>query len=168
MMATLHRRLRLAGWVLAMLMIGAPRVAEAQRAEPEAHGNMERGVHPLVVVAGAAGGSTRVTVLLPRTEGGTQVASYQGELRYDGGEITPTRVEFPSGVAGSWNLTSPGRIRFAGASVDGIGEGPMVTLHVRAPRAVQASDFNSTLEELSLHGQPGRVNPPVTAVKKTP
>jgi hypothetical protein len=77
------------------------------------------------------------------------VSSYQGELRFDPEALSVVAGKFPEGVMGAWNEVEPGRIRFAGVSINGLGDGAALQLTVQAKRALLAADFHVAMEEVT-------------------
>lgn len=107
-----------------------------------------RGIHPLVVLAGSAGDTARVELRLLQVEMEAEISSYQGELAYDTTRLAFAGAEVPGKVMVAWNPVAPGRVRFAGASLDGMGEAPMVVLRF-IPRGLVGADlFKLRLEEV--------------------
>lgn len=106
------------------------------------------GIHPVLVVTEQGGGEASVTLQLKRVQVQQQVASYQGELTYDAAALTLRDAAVPAGISGMWHEPEQGRIRFAGAAVDGLGEGAVLTLRFATRERVEAADFSIGMEEL--------------------
>ncbi|HLM66639.1 MAG TPA: hypothetical protein VK358_03885, partial [Longimicrobium sp.] len=107
------------------------------------------GIHPQVQVGPRTGDSVTVQLLLQRVEVTSRVSSFQGELTFDPGQVSVGGATLPNGVVGAWNQPQPGRVRVAGAAVDGMDDGPVLTLRVAAPATVDASAFQFTVEEVT-------------------
>lgn len=137
--------------LLALLVVGCGNtLAPVQPGESASRRGT--GIYPTVVVAPSNDGTTRVEIRLERVGIDSRIAGFQGELAYRAGEITIVRAELASGAAGSWYHSAPGRARFAGAALDGIGDGALVTFYVTQARAVRASDFALEIDELTSAG----------------
>jgi hypothetical protein len=119
--------------------------------EPQSAGVLQGlgpGIHPVVVLAAQSGSTADVQLHLRRVQVEAGIASYQGELTYDTGSLTLRSAELPRGITGAWNQTAPGKIRFAGAALDGIGDRPVLVLHFNTRREVGAADFGVKIEEV--------------------
>ncbi|HEX7243688.1 MAG TPA: hypothetical protein VF263_25600 [Longimicrobiaceae bacterium] len=126
------------------------------------------GIHPVIVLAGEGGGTAVVRLHLRRVQVDGAISSYQGEVSYDTRALTLSRAELPQGVAGAWNEPAPGRVRFAGASPQGVGDVPVLTLHFRTRGPVEGSGFRVKMEEVvsaigfrSLSARVVRRDPPI-------
>jgi hypothetical protein len=114
--------------------------------------NLAQGIHPVLSIPelGRTGGGElveiRIHVHSVNVEG--DVASYQGEFRFDPEALSIVEGEFPEGLLGAWNEIEPGLIRFAGVTLEGLGEGVALTLVAETHRALTAPDFEIDLEEL--------------------
>ncbi|HYW13736.1 MAG TPA: hypothetical protein VE871_17370 [Longimicrobium sp.] len=131
-----------AGLALATLLAGTE-LRGMERAAPEP------GIHPTLVVSEPAAGQARVELVLRRVEMAEQIASYQGEITYDRASMQLRRAEVPAGITGLFNEVSPGRIRFAGVKVDGLGAGGVLVLHVTPTRPLAAEHFRVTITEVA-------------------
>jgi hypothetical protein len=107
-----------------------------------------RGIHPLVVLAGSAGDTARVELRLHQVEMKAEVSSFQGELAFDTTRLALAGAEVPEKLMVVWNPVAAGRVRFAGASLDGLGEAPMVVLRFIPSGRVSADLFKLRLEEV--------------------
>jgi len=136
---------RAAAALLAAGVLAAPAAGQA-RAEPA--------VRPAVSVTAESGG-VRVEVRLERAAGAPAIGAFQGNLRFDAAALTVASGQFAPGVVGAWNQVEPGRVRFAGASTQGIVGGAVLVLRVTPKRALSAADFRATLEE--AFGTDGRM-----------
>lgn len=119
-----------------------------QTANPLA--GMGPGIHPVLVVAPAEGGA-QVELHLRKVQVEAQVASYQGELRYDAGAMRLSGAQLPPGVVGAWNEVQPGRVRFAAVAPSGVGEGPVLTLRFAAAAQPGRESFGLMMEEVVAH-----------------
>lgn len=131
-----------AGLGLAALL-GGTELRGMVRAAPEP------GIHPTLVVSGPGAGPARVELVLRRVEIAEQIASYQGEITYDRASMQLVRAEIPGGITGLFNEVAPGRIRFAGVKVEGVGDGPVLVLHVTPARPLAAEHFGVRITEVS-------------------
>lgn len=107
-----------------------------------------RGIHPLVVLAGSAGDTARVELRLHQVEMKAEISSFQGELAFDTTRLALAGAEVPGKLMVVWNPVAGGRVRFAGASLDGMGDAPMVVLRFIPTGAVSADLFKLRLEEV--------------------
>lgn len=106
------------------------------------------GIHPTLVVASQTGDSAVVELHLRRVQIPDEVASYQGELRYDAARLKLSAAAFPAGAAGVWNEVEPGRLRFAGAAPEGVRDGAVLALRFARSGAVEAAGFSVAMEEV--------------------
>lgn len=106
------------------------------------------GIHPVVVLAAAAGDAATVELHLKRVGVDARIASFQGELGYDQEKLTLAGAELMPGVMGAWNESAPGTVRFAGAAADGMGEGAVLTLRFTTKGEVAGGAFRVKVEEL--------------------
>lgn len=107
-----------------------------------------RGIHPLVVLAASAGDTARVELRLHQVEMKAEISSFQGELAYDTTRLAFAGAEVPGKLMVAWNPVAAGRVRFAGASLDGMGDAPMVVLRFVPAGEVSADLFRLSLEEV--------------------
>lgn len=123
-----------------------------QPALPEEISTLPPGIHPVLSIPGldAVGPGTSFVLRVHLFAVGLDdpVASYQGELHFDPDALEIQGGSVPDGILGAWNLTDPGVIRFAGATLEGVGDRPVVELDARAKRRLRAQDFTVTLEEV--------------------
>lgn len=106
------------------------------------------GIHPIVVLAGINAGTTDVQLHLRRVQVDATISSFQGELSYDTNAMTLKGAELPQAVMGAWNEIAPGKVRFAGAALEGVADAPVLTLHFEAKQAVQGNAFGVKMEEI--------------------
>jgi hypothetical protein len=130
------------------LMSACDNALETQAQEPDQLQGLGPGIHPVVVLANQTGSSARVEVRLKKVEVPGTIASYQGELGFDTQGLTLVGAELPQGVMGAWNETRPGVVRFAGAAMNGIGDGPVLVLRFTAKGTVKADAFTIRMEEV--------------------
>ena len=138
-----------------------------QTADPLA--GMGPGIHPVLVVAPAEGGA-QVELHLRRVQVKAQVASYQGELRYDAGAMHLSGAQLPAGVVGAWNEVQPGHVRFAGVAPSGVGEGAVLTLRFAAAAQPARESFGLVMEEVvapDFADLTGRVSRPLHPLLST-
>jgi hypothetical protein len=117
---------------------------------PDPLAGLGPGIHPVLVVAPAEGGA-RVELHLRRVQVQGQVASYQGELRYDAAALRLAGAQLPAGVAGAWNEVQPGVVRFAGAAPAGLPDGAVLTLRFAASSPPVRESFELAMEEVVAH-----------------
>jgi hypothetical protein len=107
------------------------------------------GLYPQVVVSGAMARSTELRLSLLRKPGGVRLGSYQGELSYDASALRFESATLPDGIDGVASLASPGRIRFVGTALDGVGEVPLLTVRFARTGEVKAASFGAVFEEVT-------------------
>lgn len=126
---------------MALLALGAglPAAAQTPR-EPQ--------VRAVAAVTAEAAGA-RVEVRLVRAPSAPLVGSFSGEVTFDP-RFAVAGAELPDGLLLDWNAVAPGRVRFAGISTSGVGDGVVLTLHLRggvaspAPTAVRLTEATGT------------------------
>jgi hypothetical protein len=136
------------GVCAALLVLAGAACSEAEGRGSPVEPEPGPGIHPTLVVTPLPSGESRVELVLRRVDVTEQVASVQGEITYDVTRMRLQAAEVPQGIAGAWNEVAPGRIRFAGLKVDGLGDGPVFTLRVQASAPLAAEAFSVTLSEL--------------------
>lgn len=113
---------------------------------------LEQGIHPVLSIPALdrTGGGALVEIYVHLRSVGVEgpVASYQGEFRFDPDALSVVEGRFPEGLLGAWNEVEPGLIRFAGISLEGLGDGVALTLTVDTHRALAARDFQINIEEV--------------------
>ena len=90
------------------------------------------------------------------------LASYQGELRYDVKALHLVEASFPAHVGGAVFEVSPGRLRFVGTADAGLGSAPLLTVRFGAAGAIERGMVNVQLEEVTAAGDlsiPSRESP---------
>ena len=107
------------------------------------------GLYPQLVVRGSASASAELRISLLSKPAGVRLGSYQGELTYDPAVLRFERASLPDGVEGAVDLTAPGRIRFVGASLDGVGEAPLAVLRFTRTGTVDAAELGVAFEEVT-------------------
>jgi hypothetical protein len=110
--------------------------------------NAGAGLYPSMTVV-SSHGTTSVTLGLRQVPGGLSFASYQGELSYDPSVLAFQSAALPAGVLGAANLVSPGHIRFAGSSLDGIDGAALLQMRFAATGTVAKEAFSVSLEEVT-------------------
>lgn len=119
--------------------------------QPQSRGVLDGlgpGIHPVVVLASRTGSTATVELHLKRVEVDARIASFQVELGYDRDRLSLAGAELRRGVMGAWNESAPGKVRFAGAVAEGLGEGAVVTLRFTAKGEVTGEAFRVRVEEL--------------------
>lgn len=110
------------------------------------------GIHPVLSIPGlgdAAPGSTlEIHLHLVAVEVEGDIASYQGEFRYDPEVLNVTGAAFPDGILGAWNEVSSGVIRLAGITPEGVGSEAATMFTATVLRRPSADDFEVELEEI--------------------
>jgi hypothetical protein len=139
---------------------------DARQPEADLLAQLEPGIHPVLVVAGEGGGEATVELHLKRVAVTATVASFQGELTYDVAALALAGARMPEGIMGVWNETEKGKVRFSGVSLEGIGEGAVLSLQFTTARQVEASAFTLKMEELV--GTEGFENLTEKVKQKTP
>lgn len=139
-------RWMIAGAVLAVGLAGCEPASPVAPQPPEEP--VAPGIHPTLVVAAQTGDSAVVELYLRRVQVPDEVASYQGELRYDATRLHLSAAAFPAGAAGVWNEVEPGRLRFAGAAPGGVGDAAVLTLRFARSGPVEAAGFTVAMEEV--------------------
>lgn len=134
--------------LLGVALAACERQPAAVPPETDPFAGLGPGIHPVLVVAGQDAKEARVELYLHRVEVAEQVASYQGELRYDTGRMKLSAAELPGGVAGAWNEVEPGRVRFAAAALEGVGDAPVLTLRFAPTGRIERSGFTLDVEEI--------------------
>lgn len=113
---------------------------------------LEAGIHPVLSIPGlaqaGAGQLLEINLHFREVDVDQPVSSYQGEFIFDPGALKIVEGSFPDGLLGAWNEVEPGRIRFAGVKLDGLGEGVALTLLVETQRALSPGDFRIDMEEI--------------------
>ncbi|HEU0014055.1 MAG TPA: hypothetical protein VFQ45_10250 [Longimicrobium sp.] len=145
---SLRRTARLA---LVLLSVGFAAGCEDEATTP-AGGlpkNLAPGIYSLFSVAGQGGGVATVQLHLERVQVPGKIASYQGELTYDTGVLTLKEAELPEGVIGSAREISPGRVRFAGATPDGLEQLPALTMRFARRGEIRRETFKLNIEEVA-------------------
>jgi hypothetical protein len=107
------------------------------------------GLYPQLVIAGPTASATEVRVSLLRKPAGTRLGSFQGELTYDAASLRFERATLPSGVDGVADAAAPGRIRFVGTALDGVGETALVELRFTRIGQVRPESFGVVFEEVT-------------------
>ena len=106
------------------------------------------GLHPVLVVADNGPITTYVDVRVLREKNNSQIASFQAEFSYDTTQLGLVGGDFAPTVAGAWHEVSPGRVRFAGASEEGMADVPLVTLRFANKQIVENRTFGLAFQEL--------------------
>jgi hypothetical protein len=107
------------------------------------------GLYPQVIVSGAMARSTELRLSLLRKPAGVRLGSYQGELSYDATALRFESATLPDGIDGVASLAAPGRIRFVGTALDGVGEVPLLTVRFARTGEVRATAFGAVFEEVT-------------------
>lgn len=140
----------------AVVVFAAVALACADTTTPDDGGgfpdNLSAGLYPLVNVPVETSASVQVDLYLKRVQVAEDVASYQGELTYDTGALTLDHTDLPAGMIGETNEVQPGRVRFAGAALEGVGEAPILTLRFTRKGDVRRESFGVTFEEVGAAG----------------
>lgn len=152
-----HRRAAAAGAASLVLTLFSAScqdevVRPDQGALPEEIAALPAGVHPIVSIPGLENAQPGSTLLLRihlhSVQMEDEVASYQGVFTFDPEAIEIQGGSFPDGVLGAWNQVETGKVRFAGAVLEGIGSRPALELRIRLRRIPTERDFSVELEEM--------------------
>jgi hypothetical protein len=146
----LARRARIA-LPCAALLLGACRDATAPRTEGLPRG-LEAGIYPLVRLVAESQSSAQVELYLKRVRTADALSSYQGELTYDPAILTLDHTDLPPGLTGTTYQTAPGRIRFAAAALEGVGDVPLLALRFTRTGQISAATFQVAVEEVTGPG----------------
>jgi hypothetical protein len=108
------------------------------------------GVHAVITMPDLRleGGPTEARLHLIPVGIESGIGSFQGELEWDPERVRVIPGDSPGGIMVAWNLVRPGLIRFAGASVTGVGLEPILEFTVDAQQEVSAEMFSIRVEEL--------------------
>jgi hypothetical protein len=120
MSRTISRALRSAATAVALLTAASHGRAAAQASAPA--------VRVLASVAADSGGGTRVELRLARAAATPPVGSFVGEVTFDAAAFTLAGGSVPRGLTVAWNAVALGCVRFAGASLEGFGDDPVLVL----------------------------------------
>lgn len=101
-------------------------------------------------------GDVTVGLHLVRVDIDAPISSYQGQVEWDAGRLEFLNALVPDGILGSWHEVKPGRVRFAGISVQGLPDGPALLFRFRAREAEGSTELKPVLEEVT--GELGTVN----------
>lgn len=127
-------------------LAGCERAGETTAVEPPVE--LAPGIHPAVVLGARAGDTVRAELRLHQVQMSARVSSFQGELAYDAGELELAGAELPRGLMVAWNEVERGKIRFAGATTEGLGGEPMLVLRFVPRAVVSAALFELRMEEI--------------------
>lgn len=133
------------------LLVGCADARHALSGEGDLPTLSEAGLYPSISVR-ASGGHSIATLSLAQGPGGVQLASYQGEITYDVRALTLDKAALPEGITGAIHETSPGRLRFVGTSLEGVGEVPLLSLRFRQGGALSREMFSVRFEEVTAAG----------------
>jgi hypothetical protein len=134
---------------VALLVLAGVACRDAQGKGSPVEPELGQGIHPVLVVTPLAVNESRVELVLRHVDVTEQVASVQGELTFDVDRVRLQSAEIPQGIVGAWNEVAPGRIRFAGLRVNGLGDGAVLALRVQTSVPLAAEAFSVTLSELT-------------------
>jgi hypothetical protein len=146
-MSTLLSLTRRASVVLAALALAA--CADANDPIAGIPQGAADGLYPQILVTASRGGTAELRLSLLRKPAGVLLGSYQGELGYDPAVLTFAGASLPPGVDGVASLIEPGRVRFVGTTLDGVGEAPLLTLSFARRGEMKAGGFTVTFEDVS-------------------
>ena len=107
------------------------------------------GLYPQLIVSGAGSASTEIRVSLLSKPAGVRLGSYQGELSYDAVSLRFEGAVLPEGVEGVAHVVAPGRIRFVGTALDGVGQIPLAVLHFTRTGRVDVNRLGISFEEVA-------------------
>lgn len=124
---------------------GLPSVDELSR-------ELGPGIHPVVALPTASAwrsGQAPIRIHLLAVDVDVRVQSYQGWIRFDPELMEVLDGSSPEGILGAWNEVTPGAVRFAGVSLEGVGDGQVLELRVKARRPIVAGDLALSLDEVT-------------------
>lgn len=139
----------LAPALIVAVLLGCSDLMGTEKVAVEEPFATEPGIHPVLVITAEGAGEATLELHLKQVDVTSAVASYQGELEYATEGLTLVDASVPGGITGSWNEVEKGRVRFAGVSLSGIGEGAVLTLRFTASGSVDASAFRLHMEEIT-------------------
>jgi len=155
---------RRAGWVVGgVLIVGVvgmsgcaeDPVSVTRSKDAEVLAALPAGIHPILWIPeiNAAARTHRREVRLYLWPQGVddRVAAFQGEIRMAQG-LQALDVSFPEGVLGAWNVVEPGRLRFAGVALEGVGSGAALLLRLGPGPALSSEVFQVTVERVAAAG----------------
>jgi hypothetical protein len=137
---------RAASILLALLLAACTDAPENVSGIPDGAAN---GLYPQIVVTGSRSANPELRLALLRKPEGVRLGSYQGELSYDAAVLTFVAADLPEGVDGVAQLVAPGRIRFVGTALDGVGEAPLLSLRFARTGELKAEGFSVAFEDVS-------------------
>ncbi|HET6763057.1 MAG TPA: hypothetical protein VFH27_05275 [Longimicrobiaceae bacterium] len=133
----------------AALLLGACSDATAPAVESGLPRGLSRGIYPLVSVVAETQTSAQVELFLKRVQTADALASYQGELTYDAAILTLDHTDLPPGLVGTTFESTPGHVRFAAASLEGVGDVPVLTLRFTRRGQITPATFQVKVEEVA-------------------
>jgi hypothetical protein len=110
------------------------------------------GIHPVVALPTASAwrsGQAPIRIHLLAVDMDVRVQSYQGWIRFDPELMEVLDGSSPEGILGAWNEVKPGDVRFAGVSLEGVGDDHVLELGVKARRPLVAGDLTLSLDEVT-------------------
>jgi hypothetical protein len=110
------------------------------------------GIHPVLVVTAQDARGARVELHMKRVEMTDRIASYQGELTYDGARLALDSASIPAGITGAWHEVRKGTLRFSGIAVNGVPDGAVLRMSFATTTPVEASSIALRMEELTSEG----------------
>lgn len=111
--------------------------------------NLPRGIHPVLIASETGPTTEYVTLELRRVQVAEKLGAVQGELRYDPAALELTGAEVSNELEGDFYPAAPGRVIFAGLSLDGAQQAPVITLHFIRHGAVQEAGFSLRMDEVT-------------------
>lgn len=113
---------------------------------------LPKGIHPVVSIPGlelwSPGQELTIRIHLKAVDVEAPLQSYQGEIRFDPELLAVQGAGFPDGLMGAWHAAIPGRLRFAGITLDDVGLRAALELTVLPTRRPVATDFQVVMEEI--------------------
>jgi hypothetical protein len=130
------------------LLVGCKDAPEGTATAIEIATPTEPGLYPSLMVRESAA-ATFVDLSLAQVPNAVDLASYQGELRYDASRLSFEQATFPERVTGAAFELSPGRLRFVGTANAPTGAFPLLHLRFRAGGKVTPGTVDVAFEEVT-------------------
>jgi hypothetical protein len=107
------------------------------------------GLYPQIVISGSRATSAELRLSLLRKPEGVLLGSFQGELRFDPQALVFRAAQLPRGVEGVAALIAPGKVRFVGTALDGVGEVPLLVVQFSRIGPLRTASVEADFEDIS-------------------